>query len=405
MHPENASSRKVLARQYSGGAISERETESLHGPLATIGTQRRPLDILLPGIDMTQTNGGIGNVTANAGLVEMAMAYSRSRVVCAAARLGIADALGDEERSVAQLAERCQADPDALYRLLRALASIGVTEETAPERFRLTPFGKPLRRDDPQSVWAAVVFWADLLADSWSLLTDCVRTGKPASQVRDANVPSRWSQDPEADSIFRAVMGTAHAADYAPIARAWNFSGAQLVADLGGGGGGLLLSVLEFNPHLRGMLVDRQASIDAAKSRFANDKLSSRCDLITADLTQAVPAGADVYLLKHVLHGYRDPDAVTVLRNCRAVIPQNGRLLIIEFVLPPVVSQADPQLEGRLMSDLNMLCVTGGRERSEREWKRLLEAAGFVLTRVHPVGGDHLLVRNVAIVEARPVPA
>ena len=351
---------------------------------------------------MAQPNSGIGNVTTNTALVEMAMAYSRSRVLCAAARLGVADALGDEVRGLGFLAEKCQADATALYRLLRALASIGVTEETTPQHFRLTSFGRPLRRDVPQSVWPAVIFWADLLADSWSLLTDCVRTGKPASQVRDPQIPSRWSQDAEADSIFRAVMGTAPAEDYAPIAKAWNFSRAKVVADLGGGGGSLILAVLGLNPHLRGMLVDRESSLDAAKARFAEEDTSSRCELIAADLTQSVPAGADVYMLKHVLHGYQDGDAVTVLKNCRAVIPQNGSLLIVEFILPPLVSHADPQLEGHLMSDLNMLAVTGGRERSEREWRTLLEAAGFILAGVYPVGGDNLMVRNVGILEARP---
>src|SRR5436190_640502 len=248
---------------------------------------------------MVQLGGGIGNVTTNTGLLEMAMAYSRSRVLCAAARLGIADALGDDERSVAFLAEKCEADDDALYRLLRALASIGVTQETTPEHFRLTEFGKPLRRDVPQSVWAAVVFWADLLADEWSLLTDCVRTGKPASQMRDPKIASRWSQDTGANAIFRAVMGTAPAEDYAPIAEAWDFSRAKVVADLGGGGGSLILAVLGLNSQLQGMLVDREASLDAAKSRFADEDLSSRCKLIAADLTQSVPAGADVYMLKH----------------------------------------------------------------------------------------------------------
>jgi len=351
---------------------------------------------------MTQSNSGIGNVTTNTGLVEMAMAYSRSRVLCAAARLCVADALGDEVRSVGFLAERCQADGDALFRLLRALASIGVTEETTPEHFRLTEFGKPLRRDEPQSVWPAVVFWADLLADEWSLLTDCVRTGKPASQVRDPKILSRWSQDAEANSIFRAVMGTAPAEDYAPIAKAWDFSRAMVVADLGGGGGSLILAVLGLNPHLRGMLVDLEASVDAAKSRFAAEEASSRCELIVADLMQSVPAGADVYMIKHVLHGRRDADAIAILKNCRAVIPQNGSLLIIEFILPTLVSHADPQLEGHVMSDLNMLVVTGGKERSEREWRTLLEEAGFVLNAVYPVGGDKLMVGNVGILEAKP---
>ena len=352
---------------------------------------------------MIQPSGGIGNVTANSGLVEMAMAYSRSRVLCAAARLGIADAIGDKVLSVVVLAEKCQADADALYRLLRALASIGVTEETTPEHFRLTPFGQPLRRDAPHSAWPAVIFWADLLADDWSLLTACIQTGKPAREVRDPKIASRWSLEPDGSSIFRAVMGTAPAEDYAPIAEAWDFSGAKVVADLGGGGGSLILAVLGLNPHLRGMLVDLEPSVEAAKARFAEEDPSHRCELIAADLTQSVPAGADVYMLKHFLHGRQDADAITILQNCHAVIPQHGSLLIIEFILPPLVSHADRELEGRLMSDLNMLAVTGGRERSERQWRVLLEAAGFNLIRVYPVGGDTLMVRNVAIIEAKPV--
>jgi hypothetical protein len=356
----------------------------------------------LQGVLMTESNSGIGNVIANTGLVDMAMAYSRSRMLCAAAHLGVADALGEEVRSVTYLAEKCQADANALFRLLRALASIGVTEETAPEHFRLTPFGKPLRKDVPHSAWASVIFWADLLADEWSLLTECIRTGKPAREVRDPNIPSRWVQYPDANSIFRAVMGTAPAEDYAPIAEAWDFSRAKVVADLGGGGGSLILAVLGLNPHLRGMLVDLEPSIDAARSRFAEEDSSSRCELLAADLTQSVPAGADVYILKHVLHGRQDDVAITILKNCRAVIPQSGHLLIVEFILPPLVSHADPQLAGKLMSDLNMLAVTGGKERSEREWKALLDASGFTLTTVHSVGSDALMVRNVGIVEAKP---
>jgi hypothetical protein len=351
---------------------------------------------------MAQSNSGIGNVIQNKKLIEMAMAYSRGRVLCAAARLGVADALGDEIRSVEFLAEACQAEASALYRLLRALASIGVTEETTPEHFRLTPFGSPLRKDAPQSVWPDVVFWSDLLADEWSLLTDCIRTGNPAYKIRDPKIPSRWSQDPEAGAVFRAVMGTAPAEDYAPIAEAWDFSHAKIVADLGGGGGSLLLAVLGRYPHLRGMLVDLEPSVEAARPRFAEEDPSSRCELIAADLMQSVPAGADVYMIKHVLHGRGDESAITILRNCRTVIPQNGSLLIVEFILPSLVAHADPQLEGLLMSDLNMLAVTGGKERSEREWRTLLDAAGFVVAGIYPVGGDTEMVRNVGILEAKP---
>lgn len=342
---------------------------------------------------MAQAGSGIGNVVANTGLIQMAMAYSRSRVLCAAARLGVADALGDEARDVERVAEACGADVDALYRLLRALAVIGVTQETAPRQFRLTEFGRPLRKDVTQSVWPAVVFWSDLLADEWSLLTECVRAGKPAREVRDPKVSSRWSQDPDASAVFRAVMGTAPAEDYAPIAKAWDFSRAKVVADLGGGGGSLILAVLERYPHVRGILVDLEASVAAARARFAGE---DRCELVVADLMQTVPAGADVYMIKQVLHGCEDEGAITILKNCRAVIPEDGTLLIMEFILPSVVSQADPKLEVRLMSDLNMLAVTGGRERSEHEWKGMLEAAGFRLSGVTSVGNV------VGIVEAKP---
>src|SRR5260370_23600665 len=173
---------------------------------------------------MGESGGGIGNVTRSTGLVEMDMAYSRSRILCAAARLGVADALAGAERTTDEIAAACGADPGSLYRLLRALASIGVTTETAPGRFRLTPFGEPLRKDAPNSAWPAVVFWSDLLADSWSYLTDCVRTGKMASIVMESQgIASRWSKDPDAPAIFRSVMGTAPAEDYIPIVNVWVF--------------------------------------------------------------------------------------------------------------------------------------------------------------------------------------
>ena len=345
---------------------------------------------------MAQSEPGIGNVSPNTALVQMAMAYSRSRVLCTAAHLGVADALGEEVRGVDHLAEACHADVDALYRLLRVMASIGLTEEITPKHFRLTPMGKPLRKHVAQSAWPSVIFWADLLAAEWSLLTDCIQTGKSAAEVRDPKIPSRWSEYPDANSIFRAVMGTAPAEDYTPIASAWDFSHANVVADLGGGAGSLILAVLHLYPHLRGMLVDREASVEAARARFADQAISSRCKLLAADLTQSVPGGADVYMLKHFLHGCDDAEAITILVNCRVVIPASGRLLVIEFILPPLVNHADRRLEGSLMSDLNMLVVTGGRERSELEWKALLEAAGFLLFAVTPCGND------MGIVEARP---
>jgi ubiquinone/menaquinone biosynthesis C-methylase UbiE len=353
--------------------------------------------------NMKKTGAGIGNVISSPVLVEMAMGYSRSRILCAAARLGIADVMADSERNVDDIAKDCGADSGALYRLLRALASLGITSETSPGNFVLTEFGDPLRKDAPNSVWPAVVFWSDLLADNWSYLTECVRTGEKASSVMESQgVASKWSKDPEAPAIFRAVMGTAPAEAYQPIVDCWDFSGRNVVADLGGGGGSLIAAVLNSYPDLTGMLVDRPDAVDAAKARFESEGLSDRCRLVAADLLEAVPPGADVYMLKHVLHGYTDNVAVKLLNNCRSVVPSDGRVLIIEFVLPNVVSHADPRIEGHLMSDLNMLAVTGGKERSAVEWAALLKQSRFEFLRVITVPGENKSGQSISIVEAAP---
>jgi len=195
-------------------------------------------------------------------------------------------------------------------------------------------------------------------------------------------------------AIFHGVFGTG-SADYSPIARAWDFSKYHTVADLGGGGGVLIAAILRAFPNVSGMLVDRREAVDGAALRFASEGLGERCQFLAADLCEEVPAGADVYIMKHVLHGYKDEAAIEILRHCRSVLPGEGRLLVIEFVLPDVVDQADEQLERRLMSDLNMLAVTGGKERGAGEWKGLLTSAGFDCLRIVPVPGD-----LVSIIEA-----
>jgi ubiquinone/menaquinone biosynthesis C-methylase UbiE len=345
---------------------------------------------------MAGSPSGIGDVGKNRVLTEMAMGYSRSRVLCAAARLGIADALGDDERSLDELAVSCSAQPASLYRLLRALASLGIVVERTPKHFVLTQFGQPLRKDPVNSEWAAIIFLGDLLADCWAHLTECVRTGDNAYRIMQRQrVLSRWSKDSEAAAIFRTVMGTAPAQDYMPIALAWDFARYNSVADLGGGGGALINAILEAFPHLQGMLVDRQESIEQARPRFEAQGLAGRCKLLAADLCESVPAGADVYVLKHVLHGYMDESAVGILRNCRRVVSKDGRLLVIEFVLPDVVDHVDLELERRLMSDLNMLAVTAGKERNADEWKTLLNSADFEFQRIIPVAGE-----SASIIEA-----
>lgn len=347
---------------------------------------------------MTASESAPDQVNPSQALYDMACGYFRSRVLCAAARLGIADAIDTCERTVTELADATQSDPESLYRLLRALATFGVVRETAPASFVLTPLGLPLRRNAPDSAWASVVFWADLLAEGWSYLTDCVRTGKSSREVMiERGISSRFATDPEAGSIFRAVMGTAPAETYMPYALAWDFSKHGVVADLGGGGGSLIAAILAAYPNVRGMLVDRGESVKGASARLAADGLSARCECIDAELKQSVPAGADVYVLKHVLHAYNDEGSAGILRNVRRVIPAEGRLLVMEFVLPDLFNTVDPDLEGRVMSDLNMLAITGGKERSAAEWRAVLSRGGFQVQQIAAVEDDW-----VSIIEAVP---
>jgi len=273
---------------------------------------------------------------------------------------------------------------------------MGVVSQSHSDRFVLTELGEPLIKGVAGSVWPAVIFWADWLADNWASLTECVRTGKSAASLRP-EIMKRWQDDPEGPEIFRAVMGTSPAQSYQPIARSWDFSNARVVADLGGGGGAMIEAILATYPAVRGMLVDLPASIDAAKPHFATAPVAPRLQLVAADLLKEVPSGADVHVLKHVLHGYADDAAALILRNCKTALPPDGRILIVEFVLPEVIDGADPDLEKRLLSDLNMLAVTGGKECDTLEWHSLAARAALRCGRIIPVSDD-----LVSIIECTP---
>jgi len=340
----------------------------------------------------------------------MATGFARGKLLCAAVRLGIADAL-IRPMSVDHLAAEIDADPGALGRLLRALATIGILEGTAADTYALTALGGPLRRDAPDSVWASVVFWADLLADQWTYLDECVRAGEregPARARTAAGVSSRWAREPEASAIFHAVFAEAGPEANLAYVEACEISSARVVADLGGAGGGLVSAILGAFPALRGVLADRPEALVAARERLAAAGLGDRCELTACDLVETVPAGADVYLMRSVLHGYEDPAATAILENCRAAIGAGGRLLVIECVVPDRVQRADPRVEAIAMGDLNMLAVTGGRERTRSEWESLLARAGFELVEVRPVGCDPasgLASDQHSVIEARPAQA
>jgi hypothetical protein len=235
-----------------------------------------------------------------------------------------------------------------------------------------------------------MIFWSDLLADAWTYLPDCIRTGDrsgaEAARQREGSV-SRWSREPDARAIFHSVFAEAAAEDFAALVAACDLSSCRVVADLGGGGGGLLAAVLAAQPAARGVLVERATGLDAASKRFESSGVRARCELVAGDLLESVPPGADVYLMRCVLHGYDDESAVRILKNVRTAMRPESRLLLIEIVLPDRIARADLELEKLLMSDLNMLAVTGGRERSEAEWRSLVQSSGLAVKRVLTVAG------------------
>ncbi|HUQ40098.1 MAG TPA: methyltransferase [Acidimicrobiales bacterium] len=308
-------------------------------------------------------------------------AFFRGRALCAAVRLGIADNL-DVDRSLEDLAERVHANGPALRRLLRGLASIGVVELRAGDEVALTEYGQTLRHDHPDSIWTTVVFWADLLADNWAYLDECVRTGETAWSVAErSGTTLRFANEPNANEVFHGAMSAGNGEEaHRPIVDAYDFATTRIVADLGGGGGGLLAAVLTAHPAARGVLVEVAGALNEATVRLDAAGVIDRCELIECDLYDGVPVDADVYVLKHVLHACNDDEARTIVKNVRERMSAGSKLLVIEVTLPDTVTAPDIDVEQAAIVDLTMLVMTGGRERTTSEWAELLNEAALTVT-------------------------
>jgi hypothetical protein len=319
----------------------------------------------------------------------MAMGYMRGKVLAAAVRLGLADALTTPS-TVGELATATGCDPESLDRLVRGLESIGIVRSDHGT-LTLTDLGARLRRDAPDSAWASVVFWADLLADSWTYLDEVVRTGRheAVAEARERNgSPSRWSFEPDPVGVFNRVFAELDAEANQHFVRILDFSRCNVVADLGGGGGGLLEAVLLAHPDLRGILVDRSEAVDGARERLVGSPVVERLEFVAGDLLDGITVQADVFLMRNVLHAYDDVLAEVLLRNCHGAMRRDDRLIIVEPVVPDSIAAGDADVESIVMSDLNMMVVTGGRERTIDGWRRLLGSSGLELESLEAVPAD-----------------
>jgi hypothetical protein len=320
-----------------------------------------------------------------------------ARAIHAAAKLRLADQLADGPKTLEQLAAATDSHAPSLYRLLRALVGAEVFSEESPGAFALSPLGQTLRSDVHGSLRTTFHTCAgDDHYDAWGAIEHSVRTGQTAFEhVFKMPVWKFYEQNEENGRNFNQFMTDLTAVVDEAILKAYDFGGFEHLVDVGGGHGGLLRAVLQENPGLRGTVFDQPAVIEGTRQAIAAANLSERCDAVGGDFFESVPAGGDAYLMKFILHDWDDQRSIRILSNARQGIAASagskGRLLILDTVVPP----GNGPHFSKLM-DLNMLVMTGGRERTEAEFADLLRAGGWWLKRV--VQTESV----VGIVEAEP---
>jgi SAM-dependent methyltransferase len=320
------------------------------------------------------------NLSPQEHVNQLITGYWSSQCIYVAAKLGIADFLVNGPLSVDDLADRTSTHPRSLFRVLRALASLGVFAEEPDKQFRLTPAAEILRSDIPGSKRALAIMMGEEYFRAWGELLFSVRTGEPAfDRIFGQPLFTFFSEHPEQAANFDLAMVGAHGRDTAAMLDAYDFSVFDMVADIGGGNGTTLAAVLARHPHLRGTLFDLPGVIERASTIVEKAGLSDRIQRVEGDFLQTAPTGADAYLLRHVIHDWDDERAIRILENVRRAMKPSGRLLLVETVIP-----AGNEACFAKLLDLTMMVVPGGQERTAEEYGHLLGQAGFRLKRIVP---------------------
>ena len=320
----------------------------------------------------------------------MANAYMTARAIYVMAKLGVADLLKGGPRSAAELAEATNAQPVVLHRLLRALAAEGVFHEDVDGRFSLTALGQPLRSDVDESLRAYILMHHETFFSSWVEVMHTVRTGEPA--FNKVFGMTRWEfleSNPEAAETFHTAMMQLRRFQDPSLAETYDFSRARLVIDVGGGNGSLLSRILMRYQNLSGILFERESGVAAAKAGTGG--ALPRCEFVVGDFFKEVTPGADLYILKRVLHDWKDEQAVSILRNCRRAMTDGGRVLIIESIIGPANERSRA-----IVQDLVMLLGLEGMERTVSQYAELLVRADLRLEQVLPTPSDLSVLVAVA---------
>ncbi|MEJ2866924.1 methyltransferase [Actinomycetospora sp. OC33-EN08] len=328
----------------------------------------------------TVPDAGVDDRRAISALV---FGHMAAQTLAAAVRLGVPDRLDDTGRPAGDVAGDLGTDPAATLRLLRALAALGLAGEPEPGIFAATARGALLRRDRPDSLAAFVEMFLDpAMVAAWAKLDDSVRTGRTTfDEVFGVDFFGHLAAHPHLSRTFNASMRQATAAVSAVLPGAVDLRRFDSLMDVGGGDGTLLASILAGHPHLRGVLFDSAAG--AAESAIALADFPYRVEVVTGDFFVGVPGGCEAYLMKSIVHDWDDAAVTTILRHLHAVVPDHGRLFVVEPVLPGTADGSAHPIT--YLSDLNMMVNVGGRERTEEEFRALLAAGGFELVSAEPL--------------------
>ncbi len=326
-------------------------------------------------------------------VLQIATGYMASAALYAALSLDVPDHLAAGPKDTAELARLTGANEDALFRIMRLLASLGLFAEAGPKRFALTPASELLRRDVPGSLRGMAIFLPDPLhLRVYANLIESVRTGTPAADTTfGMPVFEYLAKNPEYSKIFNDAMTAMSAPVIGAALEAYDFGRFGLLVDVAGGHGEVLMSILKKHPSVRGVLADVGHVIEGAKPRVAAAGLSERCQAVPCDFFQSVPEGGDAYVMKHIIHDWDDARATVILKNiAKAMGAKRGTVVLLESVLT-----SGPDF-GKFI-DIEMLALPGGRERSEDEFRALLAGAGFELTRVVPTKSPLSVIEAVRV--------
>jgi predicted O-methyltransferase YrrM len=323
-------------------------------------------------------------------LLQMMTSYWVAQAIYVAARLGLADHLAGGPMTCEDLAAATQSHAPSLRRLLRALVSVGVFAEPTPGRYALTPLAALLQSATPGSMRSLAIVYGDECYRAWGDFLHSIRSGEPAFAHHFGMAPfAYFAAHPAADRTFNeAMIGyTQRVAD--AVVAAYDFAPFGTVVDVGGGYGTILAAVLRGAPAARGVLFDQPHVVADARALLTAAGVAERCTCVGGDFFAAVPSG-DAYILSQILHDWDDERCTAILAQCRRAMPEHGKLLVVELVLPP---GAEPSF-GKWL-DLHMLAVTGGRERTADEFDRLFRAAAFALERVLPTPAGPSIVEAI----------